>query len=78
MRTTIDIDAELLEKAKERAAREGRTVDEFFEAAVQGALERESAKQRPFPTFHGKLRPGLNLDKTWELIEQVEGPFARP
>lgn len=78
MRTTIEIDADLLEKAKQRAAEEGRTVDEFLEAAVQGALEREPAKERPFPTFHGKLRAGLSLDKTWELIEQVEGPFARP
>jgi hypothetical protein len=78
MRTTIDIDGELLEKARERAAQEGRSVDEFLAAAVQVAVDKEPPKERPFPTFHGKLRPGLNLDKTWELIEQVEGPFAGP
>jgi len=23
------------------------------------------------------LRPGYNLDKTWELIEEIEGPYYK-
>ena len=35
-------------------------------------------KWTPPKTFKGKLRPGFDLTSTSKLLEQLEGPFARP
>ena len=73
MRTTINIDAELLAAAKKLAINKKSTLREVIEDALRAALSRpEPSTARPFKlvTFRGDgPNPGINLDKTSELIE---------
>lgn len=68
MRTTINIDDELLKRAKASAAREGRTLTSVIEDSLRESLaRRHSASARPpakLPTFRGDggVRPGVDLD----------------
>lgn len=49
MRTTIDLDAPLLERAKRRAVRQGQTLSQFVREAVSTYLaERARADDEPF------------------------------
>ena len=65
MRTTIDIDDELLKAVKARAADEHRTLKEVFEQALREYLSGPSgvaADAPPIPTFRGKgVQPGVDL-----------------
>jgi hypothetical protein len=53
MKTTLDIDNELLADLKHEAARQGRTVSEMVEAAVRLLLRAEQKPPvlPPLPTF---------------------------
>ena len=84
MRTTIDIDADLLEKARQRAAEEGRTVDEFLERTLRDAFSQSalpSHEKLVLPVFtpppgREGLLPGVDLDRSSELLEVMSGPDA--
>ncbi len=77
MRTTINIDHELLAEAKSRAARSGTTLTAVVEDALRVAFaRREQAARRPveLPTFAGShLRAGIDLDDSAALLERMEG-----
>lgn len=68
MRTTLNIDDDLLRNAKETAARHDRTLTAVVEDALRESLaRRRTATRRPaveLPTFHGEggLMPGVDLD----------------
>jgi hypothetical protein len=68
MRTTLNIDDDLLRDAKETAVRTDRTVTAVVEDALHASLARMclSGIARPveLPTFRGEggLMPGLDLD----------------
>lgn len=76
MRTTVNIDAELLARAKVVAARSHRTIGSVLEDALRTLLaESEQPNSRPavLPDFHygGGLRPGVDLyDK--ELMADLD------
>lgn len=78
MRTTITMDDGLLADLKRRAAESGDTLSGAIESLVRLALAAESARpQRQFEliTFgRGGARPGVDLDRTSELLvaEDVE------
>jgi hypothetical protein len=83
MRTTIDIDAGLLEKARERAAQEGRSVDSVVEAALRDALQELAAPRGDWrlplftpPKGRKGVLPGVKLDRTSELLEIMSGSDA--
>lgn len=82
MRTTLDIDDMLHRRAKELAARTGRSLTAVIEEALREALARET--RRPGAAFTtagipGKgLKPGVDIDRWPELLDEVEGPHARP
>ncbi len=73
VRTTLNIDGELLREVKASAAREGRTLT----AAVEDALRESLARRRPegsqdpveLPTFRGEggLMPGVDLEDNASL-----------
>ncbi|MFO8073525.1 MAG: antitoxin [Polyangia bacterium] len=72
MRTTLTIDDELLSRAK-RAARERRvTLGRLVEDALRASLTvRRGSEVPPFEpvTFGGDgARPGIDLDKTSQLL----------
>jgi Arc/MetJ family transcription regulator len=78
MRTTVTIDDDLLRQAKEQAARSGRTVSEFIEAALRESLSRRRRTPAPpakLPTSPGAPRQGIDLDDSAALLALLdEGP----
>jgi hypothetical protein len=81
MRTTIKIDDRLLAEAKARAAISGRTLNAVVEDALREALSRRGrdrgGRRVELPTFPGgRLLPGVDLDDSAALLEQMEGTDA--
>ncbi|HEY4668746.1 MAG TPA: type II toxin-antitoxin system VapB family antitoxin [Tepidiformaceae bacterium] len=84
MRTTLDIDDALHRRAKELAARTGRSLTSVIEDALQEALSREerrSGTRARLPVFtpsagkRGTL-PGVNLDDSEALRDLMDGAPA--
>ncbi len=81
MRTTINLDEDVLQKSRELAARLNRP----FRAVINEALRRglieveKPVRQRPYKTKARPLglRAGINLDNIHELLAQVEGEEYR-
>ena len=77
MRTTVQLDDQLLRAAKQRAAQTGRTLKAVIEDALREALAR---RDTPAPqsrvrlkTFKGKgVQPGVDLDDTASLLDLME------
>ncbi|HEU0074525.1 MAG TPA: DUF6364 family protein [Dehalococcoidia bacterium] len=74
MRTTINLDDELLKEAKMAAAATGRSLTELVEEALRERLalrKASSERQRvSLRTFKGEgLRPGVDLDDSAALLE---------
>jgi plasmid stability protein len=78
MRTTVDLPDDLLSEAKERAAREGRSLSEVVRDAVRAGFARtaaSTAEEAPveLPTFAGGgLQPGVDLDDGAALLDLME------
>lgn len=65
MRTTVNLDDELLRRAKERAARQGRTLSEVVSDALRVSLAEQAGPHREvtLPTFGGSgLKSGVDLE----------------
>ena len=76
MRTTVDLPDDLLGEAKERAAREGRTLSDVVGDAVRSSFARSAVAEREqvqLPTFAGEgLQPGVDLDDSAALLDLME------
>ena len=78
MRTTININDRLLQKAKLRAAETHRTLAAIIEDALRLALEAKPAlapnRRVRIPTSGaGGLLPGVDLDDSASLLDRMEG-----
>lgn len=78
MRTTVDIDDDLLSEAKQIAAAQGTSVRALLEQGLRNVLR--DSKQKPkrhqkIPRSHrrGGLRPGVQLDDSAALLDIMEG-----
>lgn len=76
-RTTIRLDDRLLARAKEHAARTGRTLTAVIEDALRAALGRSRQKSRrerlALPTFgSGGVLPGVDLDDSAALLDLMD------
>jgi hypothetical protein len=73
MRTTLNIDNELLAEARVVAARSGRSLAAVVEDALRESLARRSrsnATKVALPTFNGSgLQPGVDLDDSAALLD---------
>ena len=73
MRTTIDLPPDLLAAAKERAAREGRTLSDVVSDAIRGSFVRTARSETErveLPTFGaGGVQPGVDLDDSAALLD---------
>lgn len=78
MRTTIRLDDDLLMRAKNHAARTGRTLTALIEDSLRlamGAREgTESAKPYEVRTFTSTLNPGVDLDDNSALLDLMDRP----
>lgn len=78
MRTTIDLDDDLLARLKQRAAATGRTMASLVEDAVREMLARGPAgtRKRPrvvLPTYRGRgVLPGVDLTDSAALLDLME------
>lgn len=76
MRTTVDIDDELLIRARAQAARQGTTLTAVIEAALAAALapapQRKKFKLR-WKTHKGRLLPGVDVSDRDALFDAMEG-----
>lgn len=83
MRTTLTINDELLESAKQLARSRGQTLSELVEDALRRdlALSDESNRRPPIPVFRGGggVRPGVDITSNRALQEFLdEGlPFEK-
>ena len=78
MRTTVTIDDNLLRQAKVIAAKRGNSLKTVVEEGLREVirLDKQSAKddRRPPLVIHktGGIMPGINLDRTSELLTQMD------
>ena len=77
MRTTIQLDDQLLLEAKKHAAQTGRTLKAVIEDALREALARtETTRPQtrvPLKTFKGRgVQSGVDLDDTSSLLDPME------
>lgn len=82
MRTTVRLDPELAREAKQLAAATGRTLTSVIEDALREVVARRkgvASKSRRIRLPTGgsaKLRPGVDLDNSAELLDLMEAPDA--
>ena len=76
MRTTLDINEELLRQAKRRAADEGSSLRSVVEQALRTFLaprRRGAGYRLEWRTERGTLQPGVGLDDRDALFDLMEG-----
>jgi hypothetical protein len=78
MRTTLDINDELLKQVRQVAARTNRSMTSIVEDALRTALHRRPpAKRRkvnlPVSKERLGLRPGVDLNNTAALLDILDG-----
>lgn len=76
MRTTIDVNDELLRAVKRKAATEQITLREVVERALRTYLGRSGTSPRyvlTWRTERGRLQPGVKLDDRDALFDLMEG-----
>ena len=77
MRTTIQLDDQLLAQAKQWAVQSGRTLKAVIEDALRESLARRDAPEPRsrvrLRTFKGRgAQPGVDLDDTSSLLDLME------
>jgi hypothetical protein len=82
MRTTLTLDEDVIAKLHEDMRRTGKSFKETVNENLRiGFAFKTSAKPKKKFVVRAKdmgpLRPGLSLDCTSKLIEEIEGPLHR-
>lgn len=77
MRTTLNLDDELMRLLRRRAAATGRTLTALIEEALREALAERSeggaSYRLKWSTARGRLLPGIDLSDRDSLIDRMEG-----
>jgi len=76
MRTTINLNDQLLASARARAAERGSTLKDVFEEALRRFLRPESPRgpyRLKWKVESGRLRPGVCLDDRDALFDLMDG-----
>jgi hypothetical protein len=77
MRTTINVDDDLLAEAKRRAVERGTTLTRVIEDALRETLSRvDEPGEGPFETMTfrgGGLMPGVDIDDSAGLLDLLYG-----
>jgi hypothetical protein len=76
MKTTLQIDDEVMRRLKREAARQGKTMSELVETALRRLLEAPPARAPlpPLPSFHGgaELVDIADRDALYRAMEEDE------
>ena len=76
MKTTIQLDDQLLLEAKKHAAQTSRTLQAVIEDALREAsahMEATRSQRVPLKTFKGRgVQSGVDLDDTSSLLDSME------
>jgi hypothetical protein len=84
MRTTINIRDDLLSRARQVAARSGRSLGDVVDDALVLAFARGESRERErveLPSHRGEppgLRPGVDIRRSAELWDLLDEPDADP
>lgn len=86
MRTTLDLDDDLIKEAKIAAIREGITLTAYIERALRHCRDEAESERKArrnerwtFPTFPGKAPENFPWTGSYsKMIEFLEGPDAPP
>ena len=76
MRTTLDINDQVLRRAKKRAAVENIPLREFVERALRSYLSGRSKQSKyrlQWRPQHGEVLPGVDLDDHSSLLDLMDG-----
>jgi hypothetical protein len=76
MRTTLNLDPDLMRTAKETAARTGRTLTAVIEDALRLSLGSDApppVAPLDLPISPGRPLPGVDLDDAAPLLDLLEG-----
>jgi hypothetical protein len=77
MRTTLDLDEQLLRQARKRAQERGTSLTAFIESALAAALAERSEQAEPYrltwKTHRGELVAGVDLADRDSLFERMDG-----
>ena len=79
MRTTLNLDDQLVKAVKRAALESGRTMTQVIEEALRETLVHRGAERRAgsyrlrLPTVKGKKKPGVDLTDRDSLFEIMEG-----
>ena len=81
MRTTLTLDNDIAAKLKAQMRRTGRSFRETVNHYLRLGLtaKKDAQPKAPF-TVRARpmgVRPGLDYDRTSELVEHLDGPLAR-
>ena len=80
MRTTLTLDEDVRAKLEAEMRKTGKSFKETVNETLRvGLAARPKKPVKPFKIYARDLglRPGYNLDKISELLEQIEGPWHR-
>ena len=81
MRTTLNLDEDILDQARRLAEKEKKPFRLVLNEALRLGLEDwgQHSQKKPYVTHpHAlKLRPGFSLDNIGELLAEVEGENSR-
>lgn len=76
MRTTVDLDPDLLERLRVESARRRTSFKQLLNTAIRNGLAApETRRPRAYsmPTFPlGRVREGVNLDKALHVADDLE------
>lgn len=77
MRTTLDLDDELIKAVKKAAAESGRTMTDIVEQSLRETLLRSTAPKKPYrlrlPIVRGRRPPAVDLNDRDALYDFMEG-----
>jgi hypothetical protein len=80
-RKTVTLDDDVRTKLEAEMRKSGKSFKETVNETLRiGLLTRKKVNgNKPFKIQARDLglKPGYNLDKTWELIEEIEGPYYK-
>lgn len=74
MRTTVRLDEGLLAKAKQEAHKRGETLTSLTEQGLRLAIGSHARARATLPVSKatGGVRPGIDLDDTTALLDQLD------